>query len=212
MSTKIIKPTKLKKLDTTSLPSLKIAILGDTNVGKTSMLSYWIRGSHRDIECPTIGVEFSTVYVSQEGSKKAQRLSFWDTGGQERFRALINSYYRDCAAIVLVYDVTSRKTFENIDYWITEVTSRYMESNMPIIILVGNKTDLDAREVSTVEGKLKAGDHNAFFVETSVHTGYGVTAAWDILIEHLYAKNATMYVWERAKADLRSYGARQCCF
>ena len=101
------------------------------------------------------------------------RLQLWDTAGQERFRSLIPSYIRDSSVAVVVYDVSSRKSFENTRKWVDDV--RGERGTDVIIVLVGNKTDLgDKREVTTAQGEEEARRCGALFVETSAKVGANV--------------------------------------
>ncbi|KAL1898979.1 GTPase Ryh1 [Ceratocystis pirilliformis] len=101
------------------------------------------------------------------------RLQLWDTAGQERFRSLIPSYIRDSSVAVVVYDVTNAKSFQNTKKWIDDV--RAERGNDVIIVLVGNKTDLnDKREVTTQQGEDEAKKNNLMFMETSAKVGHNV--------------------------------------
>lgn len=101
------------------------------------------------------------------------RLQLWDTAGQERFRSLIPSYIRDSSVAVVVYDITNKKTFENTRKWVDDV--RGERGNDVIIVLVGNKTDLnDKREVTTQQGEEEAKKNNLMFIETSAKVGHNV--------------------------------------
>ena len=101
------------------------------------------------------------------------RLQLWDTAGQERFRSLIPSYIRDSSVAVVVYDITNKKTFENTRKWVDDV--RGERGNDVIIVLVGNKTDLnDKREVTTQQGEEEAKKNNLMFIETSAKLGHNV--------------------------------------
>ncbi|CAK7273340.1 GTPase Ryh1 [Sporothrix epigloea] len=101
------------------------------------------------------------------------RLQLWDTAGQERFRSLIPSYIRDSSVAVVVYDITNAKSFQNTRKWIEDVQAE--RGNDVIIVLVGNKTDLnDKREVTTQQGEEEAKKNNLMFVETSAKLGHNV--------------------------------------
>lgn len=120
----------------------------------------------------TIGIDFlsKTMYLED----RTVRLQLWDTAGQERFRSLIPSYIRDSSVAVVVYDVTSLKTFQQTKKWIDDV--RGERGNDVIVVLVGNKTDLgdEKREVPTEQGEEEANRAGAIFVETSAKVGYNV--------------------------------------
>lgn len=101
------------------------------------------------------------------------RLQLWDTAGQERFRSLIPSYIRDSSVAVVVYDITNRTSFMNTSKWVDDV--RGERGNDVIIVLVGNKTDLnDKRQVTTEEGEKKAKEFKVMFIETSAKAGHNV--------------------------------------
>lgn len=101
------------------------------------------------------------------------RLQLWDTAGQERFRSLIPSYIRDSSVAVVVYDISNAKSFQNTRKWIDDV--RGERGNDVIIVLVGNKTDLnDKREVTTAQGEDEAKKNGLMFIETSAKVGHNV--------------------------------------
>jgi Ras-related protein Rab-6A len=101
------------------------------------------------------------------------RLQLWDTAGQERFRSLIPSYIRDSTVAVVVYDITNSNSFQQVNKWIEDV--RAERGNDVIIMLVGNKTDLqDKRQVTMEEGERKAQELGVMFIETSAKAGYNV--------------------------------------
>eukprot|EP01105_Mastigella_eilhardi_P022073 TRINITY_DN5405_c0_g2_i2.p2 TRINITY_DN5405_c0_g2~~TRINITY_DN5405_c0_g2_i2.p2 ORF type:complete len:173 (+),score=57.16 TRINITY_DN5405_c0_g2_i2:672-1190(+) len=119
----------------------------------------------------TVGIDFlaKTMYLED----RTLRLQLWDTAGQERFRSLIPSYIRDCSVAVIVYDITQRKSFVNVDKWIEDV--RAERSSDVILVIVGNKTDLaEKRQVSIEEGEKKAKEHQTLFLETSAKAGYNI--------------------------------------
>lgn len=122
----------------------------------------------------TIGIDFlsKTMYLED----RTVRLQLWDTAGQERFRSLIPSYIRDSSVAVVVYDITSKKTFEQTKKWIDDV--RGERGNDVIVVLVGNKTDLgdNKREVTTAQGDEEAKRSGAIFMETSAKVGANVKA------------------------------------
>jgi Ras-related protein Rab-6A len=119
----------------------------------------------------TIGIDFlsKTMYLED----RTVRLQLWDTAGQERFRSLIPSYIRDSSVAVVVYDISSLKSFQNTRKWVDDV--RGERGNDVIIVLVGNKTDLnDKREVTTAMGEEEAKRCGALFIETSAKVGQNV--------------------------------------
>ncbi|KAI7998452.1 Ras-related protein RABC2a [Camellia lanceoleosa] len=148
--------------------SFKILLIGDSGVGKSSLLVSFISNSVEDL-APTIGVDFKIKQLTVGG--KRLKLTIWDTAGQEKFRTLTSSYYRGAQGIVLVYDVTRRETFTNLsDVWAKEV-DLYSTNQDCIKMLVGNKVDRESeRVVSREEGISLAKEHGCLFLECSAKT------------------------------------------
>jgi small GTP-binding protein len=156
-----------------ALSKYKLVFLGDQAVGKTSIITRFMYDKFDNSYQATIGIDFlsKTMYLED----RTVRLQLWDTAGQERFRSLIPSYIRDSSVAVVVYDVTSRRSFLNTTKWIEEV--RNERGNEVIVVLVGNKGDQsDKRQVSTEEGEAKAKELDVLFIETSAKTGANVKA------------------------------------
>lgn len=144
----------------------KIVFLGDLGVGKTSIINQFINNTFDETHQPTIGIDFlsKTIYLDD----RTIRLQLWDTAGQERFRALIPSYIRDCSAAVIIYDVTSVESFQNLDKWVDDVQKE--RGPDAVIIIVGNKTDLQ-RRVSPEMAEQKAKQLQLTYFEVSAKTG-----------------------------------------
>ncbi|XVF83019.1 hypothetical protein PTKIN_Ptkin16aG0098700 [Pterospermum kingtungense] len=148
--------------------SFKILLIGDSGVGKSSLLVTFISNFVHDLS-PTIGVDFKIKMVTIGG--KRLKLTIWDTAGQERFGTLTSSYYRGAHGIILVYDVTRRETFTNLsEIWAKEV--EFNSTNHECIrILVGNKVDRDSeRAVTRDEGMALAQQYKCSFLECSAKT------------------------------------------
>ncbi|TPX52491.1 hypothetical protein SeMB42_g01392 [Synchytrium endobioticum] len=153
------------------LRKFKLVFLGEQSVGKTSLITRFMYDTFDNTYQATIGIDFlsKTMYLED----RTVRLQLWDTAGQERFRSLIPSYIRDSSVAVVVYDITNRNSFMNTSKWVDDV--RAERGNDVIIVLVGNKTDLnEKRQVSTEEGEKKAKEFNVMFIETSAKAGYNV--------------------------------------
>ncbi|KAI1403560.1 ras family-domain-containing protein [Hypoxylon fuscum] len=154
-----------------SLTCCRLVFLGEQSVGKTSLITRFMYDSFDNMYQATIGIDFlsKTMYLED----RTVRLQLWDTAGQERFRSLIPSYIRDSSVAVVVYDISNAKSFQNTKKWIDDV--RAERGNDVIIVLVGNKTDLnDKREVTTAQGEEEAKKNNLMFVETSAKLGHNV--------------------------------------
>ncbi|PIA43614.1 hypothetical protein AQUCO_01900186v1 [Aquilegia coerulea] len=160
--------------------SFKILLIGDSGVGKSSLLLSFVSNSIHENLSPTIGVDFK-IKLLTVGEKKL-KLTIWDTAGQERFRTLTSSYYRGAQGIILVYDVTRRETFTNLsDIWEKEV-ELYSTSQSCIKMLVGNKVDKDdERAVTREEGIALAQQCGCLFLECSAKTGENVQQCFEEL-------------------------------
>ncbi|KAG2224822.1 hypothetical protein INT45_008004 [Circinella minor] len=153
------------------LRKFKLVFLGEQSVGKTSLITRFMYDTFDNTYQATIGIDFlsKTMYLED----RTVRLQLWDTAGQERFRSLIPSYIRDSSVAVVVYDISNRNSFLNTEKWIDDV--RAERGNEVIIVLVGNKTDLnDKRQVTLEEGEKKAKEYNVMFIETSAKAGHNV--------------------------------------
>ncbi|KAK8893233.1 hypothetical protein M9Y10_021650 [Tritrichomonas musculus] len=143
----------------------KIVFIGDSSVGKTSIINQYIYGSVTPDHQPTIGIDFFAKSLKIDN--KSIRLQIWDTAGQEKFHSMIPMYIRTSTVAVLVYDITSKASFESLDKWLQTV----FDHANPIIFIVGNKVDLqEQRAVTTEEGQKFADEHQAHFIETSART------------------------------------------
>ncbi|XP_073289456.1 ras-related protein RABC2a-like [Primulina huaijiensis] len=159
--------------------SYKILLIGDSAVGKSSLLVSFISNAVDDL-APTIGVDFKIKLLTVGG--KRLKLTIWDTAGQERFRTLTSSYYRGAHGIILVYDVTRRDTFSNLsDVWAKEL-ELYSTNQDCIKMLVGNKVDREAEQVvRREEGLTLAKELGCLFLECSAKTRTNVEQCFEEL-------------------------------
>ena len=171
--------------------TLKILILGDSNVGKTSLLLTYADNYFPDSHVATIGIDYKIKEVEIDGLKL--KLQIWDTSGQERFRSMTHTFLRSANGIAFVYDITNKKSFEGVKNWIKDA-----ESNNPGFekVLIGNKTDLEMnRVISKDEAQKYSENHNFnYFSETSAKNGFNakevfIQAAKVLYLEHLRYKN-----------------------
>ena len=153
---------------------IKICLLGDVSVGKTSIASRFCKNSFNENYINTIGGAYQQQNIVLNNGAKI-KLHIWDTSGQDRFRSMTNLYYRDAQVAILTYDVTNEESLEGLNYWLNELNDKVEIDDM-ILCLVGNKNDVDASKkvVSTSKGKAFAEEHNMIFYETSAKTGAGV--------------------------------------
>jgi len=141
-----------------------VCLIGDSGVGKSNIVSRYTRDTFNLDLKATVGVEFTSRNVCIDD--KIVKAQIWDTAGQERFRAITRAYYRGAVGAVIVYDITNRPSFVNVPLWLTEVKENSDQN--PVILLIGNKTDLShLRTVSTEEGQKYAERNNLLFYEAS---------------------------------------------
>jgi len=166
----------------------KLVVIGDENVGKTSLLLRFADDSFEEHYVSTIGVDFRfrTVTVDNQMVK----LQIWDTAGQGRFRTITSAYYRGANGVILVYDIINKQTFQHVQDWLDEVHKNVGESITKLV--VGNKADLvEQRQVTEQEGQEYSRSVNALFIETSAKTAANVDKAFVLIAKTLLAKSST---------------------
>lgn len=164
---------------------VKLLMVGDSTAGKSSLLQQFVEGSFNVSFITTIGIDYKIKMMNYGTLKK--KVIIWDTAGQERFRTITRSYFRGSEGVFLVFDVTNRKSFDNIHKWILDIKSI---DNDPLIMLVGNKCDLnDLRIVSFEEAEKKACEHGFPYFETSAKTGYNVNLIYQNMFDSICRKN-----------------------
>ncbi|KAF8572079.1 hypothetical protein P879_02236 [Paragonimus westermani] len=168
-----------------NVQTFKLLLVGDSCVGKTSLLirfkdRIFLKGSY----ISTVGIDFKTKMVNADG--RTVRLQIWDTAGQEKFRSLTKSYYRDSNAVILVYDIRRSDTFVNTKSWMCEINANILSNTL--IALVGNKADeAKDRVVSKSDGERLAKESGALFWETSAKTGTNVDQLFQSIADRLAA-------------------------
>ncbi|XP_021768962.1 ras-related protein Rab2BV-like [Chenopodium quinoa] len=161
----------------------KIVLIGDSGVGKSNILSRFTRNEFCLESKSTIGVEFATRTLQIEG--KVVKAQIWDTAGQERYRAITSAYYRGAVGALLVYDLTKKQSFDNVNRWLHELRD-HADSNI-VIMLVGNKSDLKhLRGVSQQEGQFLAEREELVFLETSALDSTNVEKAFQTILLDIY--------------------------
>ncbi|KAL8607766.1 hypothetical protein ACOMHN_039439 [Nucella lapillus] len=157
----------------------KLTVIGDSQVGKTTLIRKFVDHNAPDHYPPTIGVDFGLKDLTVSGERC--RVQIWDTAGQERFRAVTSCYFRGAHGVILVYDVTQARTFDNIHFHLSQAV-KYTGDNQPMI-MVGNKSDLADRRVVPKElAQQYAEAFGLLFVETSALTLANIDQAFVTLI------------------------------
>ena len=160
----------------------KILLLGDSGVGKSSLLLRYTKNEFISDMRSTIGVEFALKYITIDNYQL--KIQIWDTAGMERYRSITNAYYKGAKGVIVLYDICRKKSFENVDKWIDDFKSKADDD--AVIILIGNKSDLDdKREVSKEEGESKAQMNKFAFMETSAKDNNNVQKAFETLFSEI---------------------------
>ena len=161
----------------------KLVLLGDSGVGKTNLISQYMTNTFHQNSKATIGVEFFTrIY---KVNNKIIRLEIWDTAGEERYKSITSVYYKGAKGAFIVYDITSRKSFNNVDKWIEEIKEKTSKDIK--LIVIGNKTDLNnEREITFEEAKYRFKDMDIPLIETSALNDTNVDQAFIDMIKIIY--------------------------
>ena len=161
----------------------KIVLVGDSSVGKTNLFLRYIKNEFDPQTKATIGVEFGTKIIKINNYNI--KIQIWDTAGQERYKSITSAYYKGAQGAFLVYDITNKSSFLNIDKWIRDLKNNGDEKI--VLFLIGNKNDLnDDRVIDTNEGKNKAKENKMFFLETSAKNNDNVNKAFDEIINNIF--------------------------
>ncbi|XP_037025839.1 ras-related protein Rab-10 [Bradysia coprophila] len=174
----------------------KLLLIGDSGVGKTCILFRFSDDAFTSTFISTIGIDFKIKTVELRGKKI--KLQIWDTAGQERFHTITTSYYRGSMGIMLVYDITNEKSFENIVKWLRNIDEHANEDVEKMIL--GNKCDMpDKRVVSQDRGEAIAREHGIRFMETSAKANVNIERAFCELAEAILDKTSGQNTTENAE-------------
>ena len=173
--------------------TLKILLIGDSYVGKTSLLLQYIERECPENHMATIGVEFRDKIIQIDNKKV--KLQVWDTSGQERYRSITKNFYRNADGVMFVCDVTKEKTFDNIKNWLIDSEQNANNSNFKKI-LVGNKIDLKAeRAIDTEQLQNFANKKEMNFYETSAKDGTNV--------DHIFTELAKLILEDKSDQQIK---------
>jgi len=166
--------------------SYKFIIIGSSGVGKTAIMKRLVDNTYSTDSQSTIGVEFDSTSIEVDG--QSIKLQIWDTAGQERFRSIAKAYFRNAVGVILVFDITERKTFDDVNVWLNDVHS-LCDANA-VVMLVGNKSDMKAtRIVSMSEAENFASHHQISYLETSARLGDNIKDAFIRVATAIYRKD-----------------------
>ena len=167
-----------------NLSAIKIALLGDSTVGKTAICNSFMKLEFSQDMLSTIGQEkIERKYNLKNG--KEIKLVIWDTAGQERFHSIAIKALKSAQGVIIVYDVTKKETFDHVNNWLETIKEEMPEPNL---ILFGNKIDLENREVSFEDAEKYANKNNLKYFETSAKLNKGINEGFEFIINDSYKK------------------------
>ena len=159
---------------------IRLMLIGDSNVGKTSIIKRYCNNQFSPSYISTVGIDFETKYLRLNG--KIINLQIWDTAGQERYKVLAKNYYKNSDGFIIVYDITDKKSFNNVANWITQIKDSASENVK--CVLLGNKCDLEElRQVDINQGKDLANNYHLKFYETSAQKGNNIQKVFNDLVK-----------------------------
>ena len=195
----------------------KVLLLGNSNVGKSSLFLRFVDDIWNDTFVPTIGVDFKIKTFDID--EKKIKMQIWDTAGQERFKNIIASYYRGAHGILLIYDVTDKDSFKNLSNWIIEIEKNANKNVLKL--LIGNKTDLEDKRVITYnQGKEFADGYGLKYIETSAKKKLNVNEAFETIGRELILHSEDKKIVRQRQnkkisvasvQDLNANKKKQCC-
>ena len=161
----------------------KIIIIGDTCVGKSNILTRYLKNEFKENSKSTVGVELGSKFLKVKGI--GAKVQIWDTAGQERYRSITSSYYKGSHGCFIVYDITSETSFDNVEKWYEQAQK---EASKDIsVILVGNKCDLEnERKVPKEKGEDKAKSFRCPFFETSALSKINIDDIFNEMVNNIY--------------------------
>ena len=192
----------------------KVLLLGNSDVGKSSIILRYVDQTWSDIFVPTIGVDFKVKTLVID--KKNVKMQIWDTAGQERFRTVVSSYFKGSHGIFIIYDITNRESFKNLENWLGEIEKNSSENVLKI--LIGNKCDLEnERDVQFDEGQAFANRNGMQFIETSAKNNTNINEAFEALAklmiqfsnENKFIKNETKVLKSGEGKNIKT--KKKCC-
>ena len=165
---------------------IKMVLIGDSSVGKTNIMSKFLKNEFREDSRATVGVEFGSKIFNVD--KYKVKTQIWDTAGQERYRAVTNAYYKGAKGAFIVYDITRKETFDSVEKWYYDLKNSG-DKNLTIM-LIGNKSDLEnQRQVSKENGEEKAKSFQLAFMEMSALSGENLEKGFNLLVNEIFNKS-----------------------
>jgi small GTP-binding protein len=199
----------------------QLLIIGDSSVGKTSLITRYTNGTFKEEYLATVGLDY---YSKEEViNNKTINIKLWDTAGQERYKSLTQNYFKNAEGVLLTYDITNSESFDNLKEWISSIKKNMEGKDIFIpVIIIGNKIDMeDSRETSKEDAEKFAKENNYKYFETSAKTGEGVDDAIRELVIQILKQNGQIDDQKEARAssvqikeenlDKKSEKKKGCC-
>ena len=194
--------------------NFKFIVIGSSGVGKTAILKRLVDDVFTGESQSTIGVEFIATSIDVDGT--SVKLQIWDTAGQERFRSIARAYFRSAIGVILVFDLSDRKSFEDLNQWLNDVHS-LCDPNA-VVTLIGNKSDLAGqRAITATEAESFAQLHQLAYLETSALGGDNIQEAFQRTAAAVFRKSLTNKDMKKTEPgkDLKTRGGqaggKKCC-
>ena len=172
--------------DSQTVYQFKIILVGDSAVGKTSLVNRFMGLEYQENMTCTINADFKLKSLSLDSSTGVD-LTVWDTCGQEKYRSMTRQYFKDAQGVLLVFDVNNENSFSGLNEWLNEIKTNCNNSNVSIV-LVGNKIDLNDRIISKEEGNEFAEKNGLLYVETSSKDGININTPFEMLSNDIVKK------------------------
>lgn len=181
----------------------KVVVVGDSGAGKTNLIKRFVHNSFSSDTKATIGIEFQSLNVIIKG--EVYKIEIWDTAGQERYRSITSSYYKGAKGAIIIYDVTRKATFENVDKWRNEI--REKGSKDLCLMMIGNKTDLSDKIQVTSEMAMDKGKvFEIPIMETSALNATNVERAFHNIIIEMYKASNMSSQYQKEKENIIEKG------
>lgn len=186
---------------------IKIILVGDSTVGKSAIVRRFAYRQFIENYYATIGIDFTIKILNINNINI--KLQIWDTAGQEKFHAITRTYYRGSDIVILVFDLTNKKSFDNLENWITEI-KEYVSDNCQFV-LIGNKIDRVDRCVNNNDIKIFIEKYHIDYYETSAKTSHNVDDLFEDIIKNVVIKTVPKDNFKKEIKNLISTKNNFCC-
>ena len=192
------------------LKQLTLFILGNSSVGKTSFIHKYVKNDFKDSYKNTIGIDYCSRNMKLPTGEEFE-IFFYDTAGQEKYKSISFNLIKKADGILLLYDISERSSFDDINQWIENIKN-VKGDNFPVI-LIGNKCDLEERDITQIEGELFANEHGFSFEETSCKEGINIEESVQDLVLNILEKKKKENVKENFtfKLSKKKEKKKKCC-